>query len=271
MKKFKTFTLCLLAFIISISIFTGCGPQGMAELKNVDFAKAETMSAEDFGTFISTDAQLEGNGGSFSLNVNVEQLKTNFSLEGTLIVGDLANIKDWDAKTPITKDFVGKLAVNGTVSNEPIDEVYYLKDEKIYLTKSEENGYISLDTFQKMIEDVINNTELDVPEINLKDLLAVLADENIEIKKVVNGEFAYYQIVVINIPETMDQYWIDLIQGTTMVFGFENNNFRRFYVKNSFMEFSINIGTVSIEIPQDLDSYNAIDDIIYPEQPEETV
>ena len=151
MKKFRTIALTLLAFVLSISVFTGCGKNEMANLNEVDFSSAQQVTLDEVSTKLTSEDTVSYTSAEFSLNANINS----------------------ESDDPINVKIDGKVAMTiPTILTSPEEMLNYINAEaNATITHQQDTASVNLYIFNKTVYLKYNNTKV---KANLMKLIQSL-------------------------------------------------------------------------------------------------
>ena len=259
MKKFKTLALCLCAFVLSLCMFTGCGPQ-MAELKDVNFDNAETVSAEQLSTEFTNENFAPYHYMEISMNATLPATDGStetitYALNGRLGVNIDDNTEITDP-SQVLGLINGEFELKSTFNNQEISGKIYIYEQFVYMERGDEKSKMSFKDFINNFLPTSSDTSVDIstsfdPEI----LVAVMSYLNAP-QKIVDGNYTYYRITFTS-NEGED---IDVINQLEIVIGLEGQKLTKVYVKfGDMMDLSIKfVQSTQISAPTSPESYVAM-------------
>lgn len=262
MKKLKTLSLCLLSLILSISIFTGCGPKGMANLSEVDFTSAETVTLEEVSNKFSSEKLQAYPYVEVSLKAIPDSL-TSFNLSGRLSFVAPENVNPLEMLEYLN----GELTFTAITSNTTTPASIYLYGQNAYIEFCGQKmkapimelfanigsltGMTTL-TYGDGVSTEAINEGFDINQI--LELLNYLANP----QKIVDGNYTYYKIFMdsTKFPAESQDELINVIKNLVVVVGFDGDRLCKFYVNCGTFELSVDfVESATISKPQDPENY----------------
>lgn len=257
MKKLKSIALCLCVFALSLCMLVGCGKQ-MAELKNVDFENAETITAEQLSSEIMNENLVPYPYMEISVNANIPMGTSLMTYEINGLLG--VNINDNTTITDpsqILNAINGEFNVKTTFDNQEVTGKMYIHEQYMYLDTAEQKLKMSLNSF--MGNFLPTSSEVVSPEsVTTSDVEQLLSCIN-QLQKVVDGNYTYYKITFdfSSLQDTTEESQLEVFNQLELVVGINGQQLSKVYVKvGEMMELSINfVKNASISAPSNIDSY----------------
>lgn len=278
MKKFKMIALSLLAFVLSISVFTGCGSNEMTELSKVDFSKAQTVTIEEVADKVTSE--------NFDVYPYVEYslIAKDIDLSGISLSAET----DGQPKTIVDIDINGRFSFavpqNALITiTSPENVVKYLNGEvnsKITINEVEYNlkGYIYKSYIYLGVGDMklkaslvdlisdfgdynLANYESDSDTSDFMNSLAEIISYLNMPQKVVNGDYTYYKLTFDS--TKLEQEISSLLGNFELIVGFDGDRLCKIYAScgENFV-LSINfVESTNISQPTNTDEYIDFNDV----------
>lgn len=260
MKKLKTIALTLIALVLTIGVFTGCGKNEMANLNEVDFAKSQQVTLDEVSTKLSDEEAMPYTNAEFSLNAVINSQTDNpinVSANGKIAMTVPAILTSPEQLLQYVRAEANAVITHG---QETANVSVYLYNKDVYLNY---NGTKVKADFMKLVASFDDSktastyTTENGDNFSLDTILGYVSYLATP-QKVVDGDYVYYRLTIDPTKVPADSEIEPEVLGTfELRLGFDGNVLTKVYF-GAGEELNLSIDftkTTNVSAPSDPQNY----------------